>query len=287
MSRHTVVRYPPPPMQVNTPPRLRRLWSEYFLATRAETDAQSTEYRSGTPPATADRQATIVLLTSVAVLLTTNFITDWQWASGIGGLLGAESPDAAFTTSPNSQFNRLAWWAAIQIGAYTLLPLMAIRFGLRGRPRDFGAKFSARHARFYLGLLAFSIPFVVAVSFTDGFQAKYPFYDLGAGEAFWPYLVVWWVLYGLQFVALEFFFRGFMVHGLKSRFGYMAVIIMVVPYTMIHFRKPLLEAIGAIFGGTILGTMSLRTGSVWWGAALHVSIAGLMDVLSLAHKGLL
>ena len=78
-----------------------------------------------------------------------------------------------------------------------------------------------------------------------------------------------------------------MVHGLKSLFGYMAVIIMVVPYTMIHFRKPLLEAIGAIFGGTILGTMSLKTRSVWWGAALHVSIAGLMDVLSLSHKGLL
>ena len=282
-----VVRYSPLPMQVTTPPRLRRLWTEYFLSTREDTDARSAEYRATTSSESADRQATIVLLTSVAVLLATNFITDWQWASGVGGLLGAESPDAPFTTSPNSQFNRLAWWAAIQIGAYTLLPLAAIRFGLRGRPRDFGAKFSARYARFYLGLLVVSIPFIVVVSYTDGFQAKYPFYDLGAGEAYWPYLTVWWILYGLQFVALEFFFRGFMVHGLKSRFGYMAVIIMVVPYTMIHFRKPLLEAIGAIFGGTILGTMSLKTRSVWWGAALHVSIAGLMDVLSLTHKGLL
>lgn len=274
-------------MQVVTPPLFRRLWNEYFVTTREVTDARAAEYRTAVPSETADRRATIVLLTSVAVLLCTNFITDWQWASGVGSVLGAETPDAPFTTADTAQFNRLAWWAAVQIGAYTLLPLAAIRFGLRGRPADFGARFSAKHARFYLGLLAVSVPFIIAVSFTDGFQAKYPFYDLAPDESIWPFLAIWWILYALQFVALEFFFRGFMVHGLKHRFGYMAVVIMVVPYVMIHFRKPLLEAIGAIFGGTILGTMSLKTGSVWWGAALHISIAGLMDVLSLAQKGLL
>jgi membrane protease YdiL (CAAX protease family) len=221
------------------------------------------------------------------VLLTTNFGTDWKWIAGLAEFLGAEGPDSAFTTSAHAQFYQLVWWALVQITAYAALPLLAIRYGLKGRPADYGAGVSLKYARVYLGLLVVGIPIIAAVSFTDGFQAKYPFYDLTPGEPFWPYLWIWWILYGLQFVALEFFFRGFMVHGLKHRFGYMAVLIMVVPYTMIHFRKPLLEAIGAIFGGTILGTMSLKTRSVWWGAALHITIAGTMDVLSLAHKGLL
>ncbi|MDH5373973.1 MAG: CPBP family intramembrane metalloprotease [Acidimicrobiia bacterium] len=266
---------------------VRRLTDTYLTATRQETDEASDRYRAATPPALADRHATIVLLTSVVVLLITNFGTDWRWIAGIGGFLGADAADAPFTTADTAQFSRLVWWAVVQISAYVGLPLLAIRYGLNGKPVDFGAFRSIKHARVYLGLLAISIPVVIAVSFTDGFQAKYPFYELAAGEGFWPYLWIWWVLYGLQFVALEFFFRGFMVHGLKHRFGYMAVIIMVVPYTMIHFRKPLLEAIGAIFGGTILGTMSLKTRSVWWGAALHVTIAGTMDILSLAHQGLL
>jgi membrane protease YdiL (CAAX protease family) len=127
----------------------------------------------------------------------------------------------------------------------------------------------------------------VLVSFGDAFQHKYPFYDLHVAEGLWPYLWGWWALYALQFVALEFFFRGFLVHGLAPRFGYAAVFVMIVPYNMIHFQKPMLEALAAIVGGAVLGTLSLKTRSIWWGAALHISIAGTMDVLALWHRGTL
>ena len=100
-------------------------------------------------------------------------------------------------------------------------------------------------------------------------------------------MVPWWVLYGIQFAALEFFFRGFLVHGLEPRLGFLAVLVMVIPYTMIHFTKPVLEAFGGMGGGFILGSLSLKTRSVWWGVALHAAIALTMDLLSLGHKGLL
>ena len=100
-------------------------------------------------------------------------------------------------------------------------------------------------------------------------------------------MAVWWFLYAAQFAALEFFFRGFMVHGLKDRVGYASIFVMMVPYNMIHLGNPMAEAVAAIGGGAVLGTLSLRTGSIWWGAALHIGIAGAMDVLALAHKGLL
>jgi membrane protease YdiL (CAAX protease family) len=60
---------------------------------------------------------------------------------------------------------------------------------------------------------------------------------------------------------------------------------MVVPYNMLHFGKPMPEALAAIVGGIVLGTLSLKTRSIWWGAALHISIALTMDVCALVHMG--
>jgi hypothetical protein len=56
---------------------------------------------------------------------------------------------------------------------------------------------------------------------------------------------------------------------------------------MIHFVKPAPEALASIVGGLVMGYLALRTGSIVWGVALHVSVAALMDVSSLWHRGLL
>jgi membrane protease YdiL (CAAX protease family) len=62
---------------------------------------------------------------------------------------------------------------------------------------------------------------------------------------------------------------------------------MTVPYCMIHFGKPMAETLAAIVAGIILGLMSLKTRSIWFGACLHVAVAMSMDFLSLWHKGML
>jgi uncharacterized protein len=167
--------------------------------------------------------------------------------------------------------------------------VLVIRFVMGGRLRDFGLRIrgSMSHMWGYVLLFAVSLPFIVTVASSAPFLAKYSFYHLGPQEGFWPYLWGWWLLYALQFAALEFFFRGFMIHGLKLRLGYAAIFVMMVPYVMLHFQKPILEALAALGGAVVLGTLSLKTRSVWWGAALHISIAGTMEALALLHKGLL
>ena len=40
---------------------------------------------------------------------------------------------------------------------------------------------------------------------------------------------------------------------------------MIVPYLMIHFAKPWLEASGAILFGLLLGVLALRSRSIWGG----------------------
>ena len=86
---------------------------------------------------------------------------------------------------------------------------------------------------------------------------------------------------------LEFFFRGFLVHSLKPSLGAYAIFAMTVPYTMIHFQKPMAEAFAAIMAGIFLGWLSWRNGNIWMGLVLHCTVAFSMDILALYNKGLL
>ncbi len=61
----------------------------------------------------------------------------------------------------------------------------------------------------------------------------------------------------------------------------LSIVIMTVPYTMIHFGKPMPEATAAIAAGLILGYMAIRTRSFVPGALLHMAVALSMDLLVL------
>ena len=53
---------------------------------------------------------------------------------------------------------------------------------------------------------------------------------------------------------------------------------------MIHFGKPYLEVNGAIVAGIALGSLSMKTKSIYQGFLVHVTVAGLMDWLALHHR---
>ena len=59
---------------------------------------------------------------------------------------------------------------------------------------------------------------------------------------------------------------------------------MVVPYNMIHYGKPFLEANAAIIAGIVLGTLALKTRSIWCGFLIHVSVAISMDLAALIQR---
>lgn len=243
----------------------------------------------------ANRKAVVIAITAALALTALNFgaTTSPVWFVRLLEAVGADGWAArareVFFTSAHEQFNGLVFWGVVQVLSYVAIPILVIKLVLRERVAEYGVRWRGirAHHRTYLLLFLLSVPFVVVASFSGAFQAKYPFYDLAAGEGLVPRMAIWWVIYAAQFVALEFFFRGFLVHGLKWRLGSMAVFVMIIPYNMIHFNKPVLEALAAILGGVVLGSLSLKTRSIWWGAALHIGVAGLMDVASLTQRGLL
>ena len=215
-----------------------------------------------------DRRTTAVLVTALVCL----------WGARFGvEVAPAKSPTLAY----------MCWWSGTQIFFYLVVPLVFVAL-TRGSLADIGWKASgtSSHWKIYVGLLAVAVPFVVAASFSAEFQIRYPLYDIVPGQVgVWEDLAIWWPFYFAQFIAVETFFRGFLVIGLARRFGGASVLLATVPYLMIHFVKPPAEAAASIVGGIVMGTLALRTRSVWWGVGLHIAVAVLMDVLSLGHKG--
>ncbi len=125
---------------------------------------------------------------------------------------------------------------------------------------------------------------VIVFSASPDFLRQYPFYKDQTG---WIDLLTWELAYGIQFFCLEFFFRGFVLRGFASELGSMAVLIMTIPYCMIHFGKPLPECLGSIIAGTTLGLLALDTRSIWGGVTIHVAVAWAMDFSALYQKGVL
>lgn len=187
----------------------------------------------------------------------------------------------------NAQLYKLIYWAGIIIVFYLLPPFLLIRFWFKENLSEYGLRIEGafKDYKLYLLMLCVMIPLVLYFSGTKSFQQRYPFYDPATNESFYPNLFVWEIVYFVQFFALEFFFRGFMLHGTKQTFGFYSVFVMTIPYCMIHFGKPFPETIAAIIAGIVLGVLSLKSRSIWLGVLIHYSVAITMDLCSLYQKG--
>lgn len=175
------------------------------------------------------------------------------------------------------------YWGLSRYGSY-LLPLVVWPIVFKESPLDLGLRFRGfgEHAWIYLLCLVIVIPTLVVVSRTPEFNHYYPMYP-GAARS-WIDFWVWEIVYVGQFLSLEIFFRGFWLRGARA-LGAGAIFSMVVPYVMIHFPKPYLEACGAIVAGVVLGSLSMKTGSIWAGFLIHSTVAILMDLLALDQRG--
>jgi hypothetical protein len=174
------------------------------------------------------------------------------------------------------------YWGLSRYGAY-LLPLAVWPVVFRESPLDLGLRFRGfrEHAWIYLLCLVIVIPTLAVVSRTPEFNRYYPMYPSAARS--WIDFWVWEIIYVGQFLVLEIFFRGFWLRGARS-LGVGAIFSMIVPYVMIHFPKPYLEACGAIVAGVVLGSLSMKTGSIWAGFLIHSTVAILMDLLALEQR---
>ncbi len=179
------------------------------------------------------------------------------------------------------ELKSFAWWSGWRVLGYVVMPLVAVALlrGERIRDYHFSLRGFGKHLWIYVLMFALIAPAVIMASTTPAFRHTYPFYRLANRSQF--DLWTWEAFYAAQFVSLEVFFRGFLLAGLRRAFGANAIFVMIVPYCMIHYGKPLPETLGAIGAGLILGTLAMRTKSIWGGVLIHIGVAVTMDVLAL------
>lgn len=195
----------------------------------------------------------------------------------------------AMTRHEDANFYQPLYWAIVVIFFYLTIPAICIKWILKEKFSDYGISLngSMKYYRLYVVMLAIMVPLVMYFSATESFQKTYPFYKPQVGDSLFPKFIIWEIFYFLQFFALEFLFRGFILHGTKHRFGFYAIFFMTVPYCMIHFGKPMPETIAAIIAGVVLGYMSLKSRNIWLGFLIHCGVAFMMDITSLFRQGVL
>lgn len=167
-----------------------------------------------------------------------------------------------------------------------MLPLLAVLrlFFDRKVKGLYGLCRGAHHVKAYLWLYAAVIPLLIAASFTADFLSYYPsykpwFFEDVFGRPAWLNALLFEVVYMSDFVMVELFFRGALVIGMAAALGRSAVLPMVAAYVALHFGKPALEAISALFGGYFLGALAFQTRHIWGGVIIHMGIALLIELL--------
>ena len=173
----------------------------------------------------------------------------------------------------------------LQFGAFFLLtfivPLVYIKGVRKESLREYGLQIGDKRYGFLFVLIAVPLivtPLIYIAAGMPDIRAEYPLTKALYQHREW---VLWYELAYVVFyyIAWEFFFRGFLLFGIKKYWGAMpAVLIQTISSCLIHLGKPDGEILGSIVIGILFGAIALRTRSIWYVFILHAAIGVLTDV---------
>ena len=183
---------------------------------------------------------------------------------------------------------RCCFWSATALPLFVLIPQGALRMATRYSPDDPVPTAGWGLGDWRVGLSACAIFYgvmLVLLAFVAGtpdFQSHYPL--CAEANHSTAHFLVYELFYATFFIWWEYFFRGFMTFGLEKTLGFWTIFCQMLPFVVMHFDKPTMEAMSSIFGGIALGYLALRTRSFWYGAFIHAATAVTLDVISVILK---
>jgi hypothetical protein len=180
------------------------------------------------------------------------------------------------------------FWQRIvgHVGSFVILVVPVFLYWLffnRKSEPFYGLSVKQFDIRPYLLVLGILIPLVFLAATQPDFLKQYPKVTRVLNLAHIEtnrvgYGALFEASYGLDFIATEIFFRGFLILAFVRLLGRGAILPMAVFYVAIHLGKPLGECISSFFGGALLGIFALETRSIWGGVLLHLGIAWIMEL---------
>jgi membrane protease YdiL (CAAX protease family) len=174
-------------------------------------------------------------------------------------------------------FHRHLWGHLMAVLLLMLVPLALARVGAGWRARDLGLSIrgARREMLLVLALWALLVPVIALAARTEGFARTYPRLPEARLDA--GLFATYQAAYLIKWTAWEFFFRGFLLFGLRRDLGSVAVLLSTVPFTLMHVGKPEAEMASAVVGGLVLCWIALRSRSIWPGVVIHSLVATTMD----------
>lgn len=185
-----------------------------------------------------------------------------------------------FDTSDDKFYSALYWFSVDGFLMF-VIPIILIPLVLKGKPADYGFrigdyKFGLKSTALFVGVM---LPFLWIASGNESFARTYPQGGPFVRENI-SVLLYYELFVGFYMFAWEFFWRGYMMFGLKQRFGYYAIFIQMIPFFILHRGKPDIETFSSIFAGLILGVQAWRSNSFIYCFLVHWSVMIFIDVIS-------
>jgi len=185
-----------------------------------------------------------------------------------------------WNTSDNKFYSTLYWDTADGFLMF-ILPVLFIMFVLKEKLSNFGFqigdyKFGLISTAVFLVVM---IPVIWIVSGSKTFADAYPQGGPMVRENI-SVLLYYELFVGFYMLAWEFFWRGYMLFGLKNKFGYYAIFIQMIPFFILHRGKPEIETFASIFAGLILGIQAWRARSFIYCFIAHWCVMIFVDTIS-------
>jgi len=185
-----------------------------------------------------------------------------------------------FQSDSNVFLIEYIYWFIGDFISYFLIPLLIIKFLFKEKIRDYGISFGDYKAGIKITIifLIIMLPLIWIASSLPEFNKTYP--HLSSAKYSWKIFLLFETGMLIYMFSWEFIWRGFMLFGLKDKFGYYAVLIQMIPFLILHNGKPAPETFGAIIAGIALGILALRTNSILYCVLTHMSVMFSIDLIS-------
>ena len=172
------------------------------------------------------------------------------------------------------------YWYIGDFVVYFVIPFLIIKLIFKEKIADYGITFGDVNAGIKISavFILIMIPFIWLLTAQQSFSLTYPL--LYQARDSWKIFFIYESGLFFYLIAWEFIWRGFMLFGLKEKFGYYAVLIQMLPFVILHDGKPPLETFGAIAGGLALGILAYRTRSIYYCVITHSVIMFSIDLIS-------
>lgn len=170
---------------------------------------------------------------------------------------------ASYTPSLRIDFGGQHWNAFVYYG---VIPLLALMLLTKQHPFRLGLQLG--DVRFWvpasLLYLAVALPITIIGTLASGMNDFY-----NSESIIWTQYLFETALYMLGW---EYLYRGFLITGLRDSLKEGAILVQMIPFTLLHLGKPDIEIISCIFSGLIWGYICYRGNSFWPAFLIHLII---------------